>query len=229
MKATGSRISHVCISDLHAGALSSVVTRLDRKLCYEPGQPSATNAALGPALTKTLRTLNGDAAPPDLILLGDALELSASPPERSCDVLSTFLAVLYAEPAALFNRIVFVPGNHDHAIWTAERYATREFGGGGAGRLGDYQHISPAFAAPATCRHSRLLEQILSGLKLSVTVPTYYPNFGLTPEDGQRVVVFHHGHFIEPMYRVMTGLVAALSGRKGVELNCEASNQTPPA
>ena len=37
-----------------------------------------------------------------------------------------------------------------------------------------------------------------------------YPNFGVRSADGQKCVVFSHGHYIESIYRLMTGLRSTL-------------------
>lgn len=44
----------------------------------------------------------------------------------------------------------------------------------------------------------------------SVTVKVAYPNLGITSPDGSATVLFHHGHFIETMYVMMTELRLAL-------------------
>ena len=37
-----------------------------------------------------------------------------------------------------------------------------------------------------------------------------YPNFGVRSADGQKCVIFSHGHYIESIYRLMTGLRSTL-------------------
>ena len=39
-----------------------------------------------------------------------------------------------------------------------------------------------------------------------MTIQTAYPNFGLLSADRKRCVVFHHGHFVESMYYLMSTL-----------------------
>ena len=42
------------------------------------------------------------------------------------------------------------------------------------------------------------------------TIWTAYPNLGLLSDDRKRCVVFHHGHFVEPMYILMSTLKTML-------------------
>ena len=35
---------------------------------------------------------------------------------------------------------------------------------------------------------------------------TAYPNLGLQAEEGNRVAVFHHGHFVEGIYRLVSSV-----------------------
>ena len=43
-----------------------------------------------------------------------------------------------------------------------------------------------------------------------LTIETAYPNFGLLSPDGRRGVIFHHGHFIESIYLLMSTLKTML-------------------
>jgi hypothetical protein len=43
-----------------------------------------------------------------------------------------------------------------------------------------------------------------------VDVEVRYPNYGLFRDGGRRAVLFHHGHFIEPIYTAMTFLQRAI-------------------
>jgi hypothetical protein len=202
------RVSYVCLSDFHSGALSSVLTPLKPDLTYDPDGSSKTVSSLGQALGATLKTLVGEDAPPDLILMGDALDMSFSPPDRSSDVLSAALKAIYATPGALSSRMLFLPGNHDHALWTAVRYDGRAE----TGVTDGFRHVTPAFRQPEQAPSSKILAQLAGALGLGLQVPVFYPNMGLTNPAGDRSVVFHHGHFTEGTYRAMNRVVAVLSG-----------------
>lgn len=212
MGTTRDRVSYFCLSDFHSGALSSILTPLDDNFDYDPSGSSASATTFGTAIGATLQSLIGDDAPPDFIMLGDALDMSFSPPDRSSDVLCAALKSIYGTPGTLSNQMMFLPGNHDHALWTAERFHGRAENGPTDG----FRHVTDAFQAAETCPKSRILEQVVSPLNLDIKVPTYYPNMGLTNSAGDRALVLHHGHFTEATYRLMNKVVAVLSGRDDV-------------
>jgi len=47
-----------------------------------------------------------------------------------------------------------------------------------------------------------------------LSVRVVYPNLGIESDDGERVVVVHHGHFTEPLYRLMSSLKEGLFPRQ---------------
>ena len=175
--------------------------------------------------------------PPDLVLLGDVLDLSLSPPDRSAEVFETFARVLLmgegqkeASPH-LSKRVYFIPGNHDHSLWTALRYQTETYSEGDdkygrslldKGVLTRFDPITPAFDKPNEHQHSTLIQEILgTATGQDYTVPVYYPNMGDVSGDGERAVMFHHGHFIEATYRLLSLIVAGFHGRECGPLTAE--------
>lgn len=176
--------------------------------------PLAT--AFSTALRKTIAAL----APPEkpnLILLGDALDLSLALPQATTHSLADFLRALLSEAPENagdpIGDIVFVPGNHDHLLWTAERLARKSRKGG---RLSVWSHTSPAFTAPGAEAPSIVLDDVLALADVDTRTHVFYPNFGITSADGSRAVVFHHGHFVERLYTVMSRLAAAFTGASGI-------------
>lgn len=212
MVSSHDRLQYVCLSDFHCGALSSVLTPLNNNFDYDPHGQSASAKRFGAALGATLTNLVGDAAPPDLICLGDALDMSFSPPDRSSDVLAKTLREIYVTPGTLSDRMVFLPGNHDHALWTAERYDGRSK----TGPIPGFRHVTKAFQSADSCPRSRILERVAAPLNRDIEVPTYYPNMGITNSSGDRCVVLHHGHFIENTYRLMNTVVSIMSGKADI-------------
>lgn len=208
MEQASDRLAYMCISDLHSGALSSVLTPLTSGLDYDPDGQSSTAETFGKAIGATLTSMIGEDTPPELILLGDAVDLSFSPPDRCAAVLHKFLGAVYQTPGALSGQMMFLPGNHDHSLWTAERYDLRAENGAIPG----FRHVTDAFQTADKCPNSRILEGIAAPLNLNLKVPTFYPNMGLTNAAGDRAVMLHHGHFIESTYRMMNGVVEILSG-----------------
>ncbi|MDA5094825.1 hypothetical protein O2N63_12090 [Aliiroseovarius sp. KMU-50] len=208
-------ITHVCISDLHAGALTSLVTT-DETPPLHNGKPTASiEETFAAAMCELLGHINQTTIrKPDLVLLGDGLDLSLSPPDRTFNALKGFLTPLY-ETGSFSTSMPFIPGNHDHSLWTEARFDSPQFSQKG------FSHVTPAFASASDVPRSRKLEELLSGLDTPVRVPLYYPNFGIQSQDENRAIVFHHGHFIESMYRMMSDLLGVLSGLKEDDLSCE--------
>lgn len=194
----------------------------------------ALSAALRPTLLELDKEQND---PPDLVLLGDVLDLSLSPPDRSAEVFETFSrSILMGENQKeasphFSKRVYFLPGNHDHSLWTALRYQTETYSEGDVeygrslldkGVLTRFDPVTPAFDQPDRRQHSTLIQEILgTATGQDYTVPVYYPNMGDASTDGSRAVVFHHGHFIEATYRLLSLIVAGFHGRECGPLTAE--------
>ena len=202
----------VVLSDFHAGAAESLLTVLDADLRPDPSQTSPTTTAFAAAFVPTIKALTAVYGKPDLVLLGDVLDLSLGRPDQAARIFSGFLRALGA--GDLFASVAFVPGNHDHALWTAERYGATAGVAKGPGDPQFWAHSSPAFAPAATMGTTTLLNAILAEGGMSRKVATYYPNMGLQPQaGGGRLAVLHHGHFIESAYTAMSALLAAMRGK----------------
>lgn len=183
----------------------------------DPTVTSRTTAAFGDAMQATLTALSGN-DPHDLVILGDALDLSLAPPQVAAGVFEGFVARL--PPQMLAGRMSFLPGNHDHALWTAQRFAD---GAGAPAGAAHWAHVTPAFADPATRNGSATLNALMP--QGAGPVVSYYPNQGLGPvADGgeRRAVVLHHGHFIESAYKLMTGALTMLSGQPAPPMTAES-------
>lgn len=220
------RLKYVCVSDIHAGAETSLITHITDRLMIDDKTPSPTTKALRAALGPTLAEFEGDTQP-DLVLLGDVLDLSLSQPVRSAQVFETFAKGLLTggegdnKPINLSRQVRFLPGNHDHSLWTALRYQTETFQeeeetfGLERGTLQRFKHVTPTFMQPNPQLQAVLLRQIFkSATGLDYDVPVFYPNMGDVSADGKRAVVLHHGHFIENTYRMLSMLVAAFHDRE---------------
>jgi hypothetical protein len=205
-----SSIRWVCISDLHLGALNSLLTNVTS------GGERVDSSAPSPVLTalcdclRSLRQPGQD--PPELIVLGDLFELALTAPEDAASTFSQFITALRpgTPDAAIAPALRFVPGNHDHHLWSRasdDRYL----------RL--LQTDPSAIPGPRDRHATHLLPsndrvpvrdrfiEILAGRgnpATAVTVEQSYPNLGLTTESGERAVILSHGHFIEPLYRAMS-------------------------
>jgi len=203
-------IRWVCISDLHLGALNSLLTNVT------PGGERVDSSAPSHVLTalcECLRSLRQPGQdPPELIVLGDLFELALTAPEDAASTFSQFITALRpgVPDAAIAPALRFVPGNHDHHLWSRasnDRY------------LQLLQIDASAIPGPRSRHSTNLLPkndrvavrdrfiEILAARgnpATAITVEQSYPNLGLVSDSGDRTVVLSHGHFIEPLYRMMS-------------------------
>jgi UDP-2,3-diacylglucosamine pyrophosphatase LpxH len=154
---------------------------------------------------------------PTLVLAGDILELALATSDEVVKVLAQAAALLLDQ----FGEIIYVPGNHDHHVWEVAR-ETQYLNY--IRRLDNLEKLKPAWHTTKVFMdmqgEDRLVHGTLTDLvrvvthNQSVEVLTAYPNFGLTGPGG-RCLVFSHGHFIEPLYHVMsTGTSLVFAGHE---------------
>jgi hypothetical protein len=204
-------IRWVCLSDLHLGALNSVLTEVSPDgTAIEPSTPSPVLAAL----CECLRQLGDPVDPPDLVILGDLFELALGSTEHAGVTFGHLVRGLRpgTTGAAVSPVIRFVAGNHDHHLWRRAR---------GEWYLDHIEQLGPDEPLPAEAHttallpasqrlpvRDRLIELLAARADpaIKVYVEQSYPNIGMASESGERVVVGSHGHFIEPLYRAMSML-----------------------
>jgi UDP-2,3-diacylglucosamine pyrophosphatase LpxH len=203
-------IRWVCISDLHLGALNSLLTNVT------PDGESVDGSTASPVLTalcdclRSLRQPGQD--PPQLVVLGDLFELALTAPEDAASTFSQFIAALRpggADPT-ISPDLRFVPGNHDHHLWSraSDDRFLHELGADPsampAPRDRHATHLLPANDKVPV--RDRFIETLANrgGQGTAITVEQSYPNLGLVDESGSRAVVLSHGHYIEPLYRMMS-------------------------
>ena len=196
-------IRHVVLSDCHLGARDSLLTHIDSCDAIADG-PSKVLAAFANAMGETFKYTDK----PQLVLLGDALDLGLSP---FGDVSKSFLQLLDAFfPAVgpdLFQReIIYVAGNHDHHLWRMAQ--DHEFVSAlGRGELPqDIQSVTPIFGTPS--HRCRLMESLVAHRPHlhDAAVRIAYPNWGISDAASGRAVVMHHGHYLDGMYRALSNL-----------------------
>lgn len=225
-----SNIKYICLSDIHLGANSAILTDTP---AVTLSLPSGEEQVLSPAYSATplreafsqalVRLLQDFAAsqastaPAGVVLLGDVLDFSLGRPRSAIDDLDALLKALVSAGAqAVLGDFVFLPGNHDHALWTVARFQRMV----GANRQDDdFDHITRAFDGPENHPLAPIIGPVLAENGFAEAT-TYYPNMGLI-RDG-RAVVLHHGHFIESAYRVMSTLVAELANQDAGKFSAEA-------
>lgn len=209
-------VKWICLSDLHLGAPTALLSdtpAVGDALPAQPAQPLRDALCLG--LTATIKAL-APQQPPSIVLLGDIMDLSLGTPSAAADDLRAFLKSLKerlgSRPLGPF---LFVPGNHDHELWTTARF--QSFAATGTAS-GGFEHVTPAFGATSALAAAPAIDKIARDCGFAGAV-TAYPNAGLWNAAKNRVVALHHGHFVETMYRAMSELISALGTRPDSEIS----------
>jgi len=215
-----SRICAVCLSDLHLGSESSVLTAVNpNTLEADIHKKSSVLVGLVDCLKAILSDHSG-AKKPSLVLAGDVLELALATTNVAATVFTQFLELLSEDgELSVDSTIVYVPGNHDHHLWETAR--ERQY----ASYVGEPTTEIPLEKIPWHTTHlfpwrqeldvknrdvesfllTTLAQRTVSSTDLSVLA--MYPNFGvLSADDESRCTVVHHGHFTESIYYLMTEL-----------------------
>lgn len=216
-------LKYVCLSDLHAGALTSLLTDLSRpkgggRLAVAATRNSETTTAFKAAISAFLdRAVESDVPPPQLILLGDVLDLQFSKRSDATGNALGFLTAL-AETSRFSDRVIATAGNHDHALWTDARHGLEAETFAATPRTPEYLSATSAFE-PTPWARPRLLDALLREAGFA-GCDFRYPNLGFYDKD--RLVFLHHGHFIENEYRLMSSLKDRLSGRHRENISADA-------
>lgn len=207
-------IRYVCLSDLHLGAELSLLTSLMPGT--PPGSPKVDPKQASLVLVELMNCLRylikDQSRKPTLILLGDILELALANDNVAAMVFERFLELAMPAGGELFERMLYIPGNHDHHLWESARETQY---------VQNYlAHTRPQddLEIPWHTTHIFMDDDpnppvpsfFLNGLVhrydrlKNFNINTVYPNYGL--RQGVRYVIFHHGHFVESIYKLMTNL-----------------------
>jgi hypothetical protein len=215
-------IRYVCLSDLHLGAPNSLLSHV------APGaddvdttEPSVVLGHVIACLDDLLARMNGPDDRPTLVLNGDVLELALADDDEAIGTFRQFVRVALAEPRR-FDRVVYVPGNHDHHLWETSReeaYARHVASRPVDAPLARAWHASAVWldeptddppggedGAAVPRFRSSLLDSVVhrvEGLE-ELDVEVRYPLVGLRSPGCERVVLIHHGHFVEGVYELMS-------------------------
>ncbi len=217
------KVKYVCLSDLHLGAEYSLLTNIDQENRPNPEEPSTTLLKFAAALRNYLSDLSPDSKP-QLILMGDLLDMGFSLIDRTAMAFQRFVEVMFPkdEPAIFAEEIIFIPGNHDHHLWHTVK--DQQF----LNQLSSQdnsQVLEPLIEATNLFDKPSLPSILLTKLVQSYShledfsVVTAYPNFGLLSKEDNRCVLLHHGHFIENMYRLPTEVARWLLGTDNQSTN----------
>jgi hypothetical protein len=206
-------IRYVCLSDMHLGAEGSLLTNMPAgSVTADPLHASLVLQELVYCL-RDLVLRDPKAPKPTLILLGDILELALANDNVAAMVFWRFLDFAMEKGRELFSNIIYIPGNHDHHLWESARetqYALNYLTNKRPGEFLDIPwHTTKIFMGLEEKPNqvpSFFLNVLLhryDHLK-DFTINTAYPNLGLIKDN--RCIVFHHGHFVESIYQLMTTL-----------------------
>lgn len=203
-------IRYVCLSDIHLGEEDSLLTNLKTASTdIDPTEPSPVMSKLVECL-KYLISKNEGNQKPTLILNGDILELALASTNQAAMTFERFVELIMQPDEELFEEIIYIPGNHDHHLWETARetqyvnYIAKRKPGE---HLDIPWHTTNMFVEKKLRRvPSHFLTELVRRFPhlKDFVITVAYPNFGLIKDDGQKCVVFHHGHFIESLYHLMS-------------------------
>jgi metallophosphoesterase superfamily enzyme len=107
-------IRYVCLSDMHLGEEDSLLTNLKTASTDpDPSQVSPVLKQLAECLN-ALISRNETQIKPTLILNGDILELALTTDNQAAMVFERFIELVMAPNGKLFEKVIYIPGNHDH-------------------------------------------------------------------------------------------------------------------
>jgi hypothetical protein len=215
-------LEYLCLSDLHLGAPTGLLTAVEPKGPDEtmPGLPiRPVGSERSEVLVNLMKGLRSLVDPvhgtlPKLVLAGDILELGLATETVALETFEHFIHLGFVEYAPMFDREIFlIPGNHDHDLWELSRndlYLEQVSAGGasqGLKRARETTSMRPSpYAGSRT--PAKLLEAVIHRHPYcrDVRVTMFYPNLAVIGSDSRRCVVFSHGHYIESAYRAVTEL-----------------------
>lgn len=206
-----SDIRYVCLSDMHLGADNSVLTNIQANSIETDTLEACPVLIQLVACLRELIAHNEGRDKPILVLNGDIIEMALSETNKAAMVFERFIELIFppdGEP--LFDKqILYIPGNHDHHIWESARetqYVNFLCRTPVGAQIDAPWHATKMFAPDPVREHFLTnLIQRYPHLKDAV-VNVIYPNYALLSDNGQRCVIFNHGHYIEPLYSLMSTL-----------------------
>jgi len=209
------KIKYVCLSDMHLGQDNSLLTNLlvaDSSLDNSSASPVLQSLCDG--LRESIKNANvGTGDKPILILNGDTLELALADVNVASQVFLRFIECAMPPDNEIFSDIIYIPGNHDHHIWELAREtqyieylkgrndltaknAKIEAPWHTTNLIQDPEHPLSSYFLNGLVRHYNNLR--------TFNIKIAYPNLGISSNDGNNFVIFHHGHYVESIYMFMT-------------------------
>lgn len=220
---------YIALSDLHLGEEDSVLSNVvyasdpaaDSEAVFteservEASVPNACMRALVNFLHMCKSSFNAGKRIPYLVLIGDIADLGVASQADALRSFRTFLTEVCQRE--IFDRIIYVPGNHDHANWSL----IRDTNFIAALKHNQASTLDQPRYATSISRYetAEVLNQIVADLPMRVASPDIfvaYPSLHLTAQNGKETV-FHHGHFMEDMYRVLSLACERISKDRTIE------------
>jgi UDP-2,3-diacylglucosamine pyrophosphatase LpxH len=201
---------------MHFGQESGILTNLKPDGTEpEPLSPSPALKALCNGLKALISKNAPDAEKPVLILNGDTLELALTTMNQAAMVFERFIELTMLDDGTnLFEKIIYIPGNHDHHLWELAREthyvnylrnpSTKEL-------INEPHHVTPMFLKGESLTSFFLSNLVKRTGKLQdFEINIAYPNLGLIDSNKKRCAIITHGHFIEWIYLLMTETINLL-------------------
>ncbi len=210
-------VRYVCLSDLHFGEDHSLFSNLpDANSDVDYSKPSPVMIQL----VNCLRAILPNRDKPEtrsLILNGDILELAFCEMNYGANIFKQFIRLIMPrDEEALFDEIIFIPGNHDHHLWEIARetqylgYLNRHHNKKTLPR--PWHTTSLFFEDEKHHIKAHLLTEVSRDYLKNRPIWIAYPNLALLSKDKSKCVVFHHGHFTENIYWLMSRIKSRLFG-----------------
>lgn len=195
----------ICLSDLHLGAGYSLLSDPD---CLHH---------LVAALHDYIPRVFAGAQPPTLVLNGDILDFDFAPIDKIIVAFQQFFAAIFdsRRPPLFAAEVIYLPGNHDHRIWEQMKDLALIKYRRAHGMIVDHSttDLFEDRLFKDNTIGSYLLNEVLSECDNihPCEITLRYPNWGLRSARHNRQVVFHHGHYVEDIYRAMSTFSHALT------------------
>ncbi|MGZ7013167.1 MAG: metallophosphoesterase [Acidimicrobiales bacterium] len=206
-------LRYVCMSDLHLGAQNSVLSAIGPDgMTVDRTRASDVMTTLFAGLRELVARLAPGDVRPTLVLNGDILEFALTTDEIALSVFEQFIDLAFpVDGEPIFDdRVLYLPGNHDHHLWETARerqYARYVSRMSSDDPLEEPWHTTPMLDPDASVEAEVLTAVVRRRARREqVSIAVVYPNLGFVDVAHNQAVVFHHGHFTEPLYRLMSRL-----------------------